>query len=54
MLRKKENPVTVASLATGTVTGFTQHNRTKARLHFIVGYLLFFSNIFDMNHNLNN
>ena len=49
MEHKKENPVTVSSLATDTVTGFTEHNRTKARLHFIVGYLLFFSNIFDMN-----
>ena len=41
---KKENPVTVASLATGTVTGFTRHNRCKTRLAFIVGYLVPYRN----------
>lgn len=41
---KKENPITVLSLATDTVTGFTQHNRCKTRLAFIVGYLVPYRN----------
>lgn len=43
MKHKKENPVTVSSLATDTVTGFTEHNRCKTRLAFIVGYLILYS-----------